>query len=232
MDRVKLNVGGRLFETTLETITKYPESMLAGMIKFPPGETGIYFIDRNPDAFAAVLDFYRNNLLSRPPTVSAETFQREIDFWLPGSHQPVKGSPFTSRQMLGTLLHYLTLTGDDAVKSDFEIQLLSALMTAFTLNLDYLVIPLKVRYKERTMHDDTIYVNMEKEYIQDEIYENCKLLTTLFPNALIRAEDTLLDGDGYLAYHEDRVPDAKTWRVKENQYKDGVATVILVNFSR
>jgi len=63
---VTLDVGGTLFKTTLTTLRQYPGSMLAAMIDRSSGrapamksEDGSYFIDRNPKAFAAVLNYLR-----------------------------------------------------------------------------------------------------------------------------------------------------------------------------
>ena len=53
--KVKLNVGGILFTTTVQTLTKDPDSMLAAMFsgRFPmkPAEDGTFFIDRDGTYF-------------------------------------------------------------------------------------------------------------------------------------------------------------------------------------
>ena len=58
---VQLNVGGRHFEVSRETIDKFSESILATLVEDTwqedPQET--VFIDRNGDTFAYVLDFMR-----------------------------------------------------------------------------------------------------------------------------------------------------------------------------
>ena len=63
---IKLNVGGTLFTTTVATLTKYPDSMLA--IMFNPerrraaekDDNGNFFLDRDPKAFRVILQFLRN----------------------------------------------------------------------------------------------------------------------------------------------------------------------------
>jgi hypothetical protein len=82
-DRIKFNVGGRKFETTRGTIMKYPDSVLAKHIgDLSKSDTkGRYFIDRNPKVFAAILEYYRSNVLACPPQVSVDVFIRELDFW-------------------------------------------------------------------------------------------------------------------------------------------------------
>uniref|UniRef100_A0A803SN93 Potassium channel tetramerisation-type BTB domain-containing protein n=1 Tax=Anolis carolinensis TaxID=28377 RepID=A0A803SN93_ANOCA len=60
---VTLNVGGKLYSTTLETLTRFPDSMLGAMFRGPqPALTdsrGNYFIDRDGKAFRHVLNFLR-----------------------------------------------------------------------------------------------------------------------------------------------------------------------------
>ena len=53
---VKLNVGGKIYKTTLETLRKDPDSMLCAMFSGrhelkPDGEDGAYFIDRDGKLF-------------------------------------------------------------------------------------------------------------------------------------------------------------------------------------
>ena len=54
-DIVKLNVGGERFETSLETLTKFPNSlfgnMFSGSTKLKQGSDGAYFIDRDGNQF-------------------------------------------------------------------------------------------------------------------------------------------------------------------------------------
>ena len=58
---VRLNVGGRLFTTTLTTLTSCPSSMLAAMFHpsspLPPAAMvdGAHFIDANPAVFEVLL---------------------------------------------------------------------------------------------------------------------------------------------------------------------------------
>ena len=64
---ITLNVGGTLFTTTVATLIKYPDSMLAAMFnpesERPPAQkdsSGNYFIDRDPEPFRVILCFLRN----------------------------------------------------------------------------------------------------------------------------------------------------------------------------
>ena len=64
---IALNVGGRVFSTTLTTLLSHPDSVLARMFSIDgsavmPAMTdssGHYFIDRDPDAFAVILNYLR-----------------------------------------------------------------------------------------------------------------------------------------------------------------------------
>uniref|UniRef100_A0A452GNI4 Potassium channel tetramerisation-type BTB domain-containing protein n=1 Tax=Gopherus agassizii TaxID=38772 RepID=A0A452GNI4_9SAUR len=67
---VTLNVGGTFYSTTLETLTRFPDSMLGAMFRGPrPARTdrrGHYFIDRDGKAFRHVLNFLRLGRLDLP----------------------------------------------------------------------------------------------------------------------------------------------------------------------
>jgi hypothetical protein len=63
-DIVNFNVGGKVFTTTRETLVSDQDSLLAQMLDGRSttavrDENGAYFIDRDPDTFAAVLEFLR-----------------------------------------------------------------------------------------------------------------------------------------------------------------------------
>ena len=61
---ISLNVGGTIFVTSVATLTKDPNSMLApmfgGATELPPARKdghGNYFLDRDPEAFRVILTF-------------------------------------------------------------------------------------------------------------------------------------------------------------------------------
>ncbi|XP_078353561.1 uncharacterized protein LOC144638226 [Oculina patagonica] len=67
---VKLNVGGKIYKTTLDTLRKDPDSMLCAMFsgRFDlkaDEEDGAYFIDRDAELFRYILNYLRNGEL--PP---------------------------------------------------------------------------------------------------------------------------------------------------------------------
>jgi hypothetical protein len=60
---VKLNIGGTIFQTTYDTLTKYPDSYFAvrfnGNFTSELDESGAHFIDRKPGRFDIILDHLR-----------------------------------------------------------------------------------------------------------------------------------------------------------------------------
>jgi len=85
-ERVKLNVGGTKFETTLSTLTRYPDSLLAAMFsgrhKVQPCDDGYIFIDRDGTHFQTILNCLRSGKLSVPTSVTAATeLQCEMEYY-------------------------------------------------------------------------------------------------------------------------------------------------------
>ncbi|GJQ08905.1 hypothetical protein GpartN1_g696.t1 [Galdieria partita] len=60
---VKLNVGGKYFETTVDTLTKYSDSMLSawfsGKYSMQKDDNGYIFLDRDGDRFRHILNYLR-----------------------------------------------------------------------------------------------------------------------------------------------------------------------------
>lgn len=65
MDRVRLNVGGKIFETTATTLARAGRDSFFGVMidknwTINPGE---YFIDRDPTCFSVLLNLLRTGKL-------------------------------------------------------------------------------------------------------------------------------------------------------------------------
>jgi len=72
MPWIKLNVGGRIFETQLSTLTSYPNSSLAKMFKTDlmhndPEPEEVYYLDTDPQCFQHILGWLRYGVVAIPP---------------------------------------------------------------------------------------------------------------------------------------------------------------------
>ena len=67
---VNLNVGGHCFKTSVQTLTKDPNTMLAAMFsgkfEMKPCEDGAFFIDRDGTHFRFILNYLRTGKLTLP----------------------------------------------------------------------------------------------------------------------------------------------------------------------
>ena len=130
--KVNLNVGGQHFTSTVHTLTKDPDSMLAAMFsgRFPmkPSEDGTFFIDRDGTYFRYFLNYLRDGKLSLPEGASFfEEIEAEAGFYQIdelGQPRPAKGSirgaeatkPFAESEIL-TQEHAKILIGMIPYKS-------------------------------------------------------------------------------------------------------------------
>ena len=76
---VNLNVGGHCFKTSVQTLTKDPNTMLAAMFsgkfEMKPCEDGTFFIDRDGTHFRFILNYLRTGKLTLP---EGATFLKEL----------------------------------------------------------------------------------------------------------------------------------------------------------
>ena len=83
---VALNVGGKVFSTSLTTLRKHPGSVIAQMFTEPIAvhrdDMGHYFVDRNGDVFEFILDYLRDGYLYLPDdAVRVLQLKRELAFY-------------------------------------------------------------------------------------------------------------------------------------------------------
>ncbi|CAL1539605.1 unnamed protein product [Lymnaea stagnalis] len=80
--RIKLDIGGNLFTTSLLTLTKDPNSMLAAMFsgrhELKTEADGSYFIDRDGTHFRYVLNYLRDGCVKEGTLPMSETMWREL----------------------------------------------------------------------------------------------------------------------------------------------------------
>lgn len=75
-DRIKLNVGGKLFETTVTTLRSGgPDSLLAALSHRDADDHNPVFIDRDPEIFSVLLSLLRNN---RVPSTARRFSKQEL----------------------------------------------------------------------------------------------------------------------------------------------------------
>jgi len=82
---VTLNVGGRRFQTTADTLTNTsgPAHYFTSLLRHASDEeiASEIFIDRDGDAFAPLLNYLRTGTLSIPPSTTEDAVRREADFY-------------------------------------------------------------------------------------------------------------------------------------------------------
>ncbi|XP_048837131.1 SH3KBP1-binding protein 1 [Brienomyrus brachyistius] len=81
---IHLNVGGKRFSTSRQTLTWVPDSffssLLSGRISTLKDETGAIFIDRDPSLFAPILNFLRTKEL-HPRSINVHLLLHEAEFY-------------------------------------------------------------------------------------------------------------------------------------------------------
>lgn len=83
---VTLNVGGQKFFTNYNIFMREPESMLAKMFNgnMKPGEKdadGAILIDRSPDYFKTIINYFRTGQVIIDPNTSAEGVLQEAKYY-------------------------------------------------------------------------------------------------------------------------------------------------------
>ena len=86
MDKViSFNVGGRVFSIRKDYIDNHKETLLYTVITNKESikdKNEAFFIDRNPDLFSFILEFYRKGRIIYPTIVDEDDFNEELDFYL------------------------------------------------------------------------------------------------------------------------------------------------------
>ncbi|CAJ0591183.1 unnamed protein product [Cylicocyclus nassatus] len=85
--RVKVNVGGTIFETTISTLTRVDNTVLSTMVADRWQNQEELFVDRSPTHFEKILNYLRdgNNFILPADLEARESLRREAEFYnLPG----------------------------------------------------------------------------------------------------------------------------------------------------
>ena len=86
-NRVKMDIGGKLFEVSKETLMSIPNTffyeLIANSDKFKPLDDGTYFIERNPVVFDRILDYLQTGKLNtRELTPSSmDILKDDLDYY-------------------------------------------------------------------------------------------------------------------------------------------------------
>ncbi|KAI1702974.1 BTB/POZ domain-containing protein [Ditylenchus destructor] len=85
-DWVRLNVGGKMFQTTKDTLSRYPDTFLARMVNgglsSAKDESGAYLIDADPEHFRTILNYLRRGSIKLDSSkMNLEDLLREADFF-------------------------------------------------------------------------------------------------------------------------------------------------------
>ncbi|KAI1710368.1 BTB/POZ domain-containing protein [Ditylenchus destructor] len=85
-DWVRLNVGGKVFQTTKDTLSRYPDTFLARLINgglpSEKDESGADLIDADPEHFRTILNYLRRASVKLDGSkMNLEDLLREADFY-------------------------------------------------------------------------------------------------------------------------------------------------------
>lgn len=82
-EKIVINISGQRFECWQSTLEKYPHTLLGSVEKefFYDEETNEYFMDRDPDLFRHILNFYRTGRLHLPKSECITAFDEELSFF-------------------------------------------------------------------------------------------------------------------------------------------------------
>eukprot|EP01080_Neovahlkampfia_damariscottae_P008902 gene8902-850_t len=112
-NKIKLNIGGRVFTTSLETLTHEKETYFSGMFSeqfdLGPDKDGEYFIDRNPMYFDIILDYLRapekEIYFGGLSEQQIKEFKTEVDFYCINSLKEILENPKFEVFSIGNLLN-------------------------------------------------------------------------------------------------------------------------------
>lgn len=82
--RAKLNISGHIYETEIQTLERFPNTLLGNREKrkrFYNSECNQYFLNRSRIFFDAILFFYQSGILTCPKFVPCELFVEECRFF-------------------------------------------------------------------------------------------------------------------------------------------------------
>jgi potassium voltage-gated channel Shal-related subfamily D protein 2 len=82
-EKLSINISGQKFECWRSSLEKYPNTLLGSVEKdfFYDDETNEYFLDRDPEMFRHILNFYRTGRLHFPKEECITAYEEELSFF-------------------------------------------------------------------------------------------------------------------------------------------------------
>jgi hypothetical protein len=82
-EKLVINISGQRFECWRSTLEKYPHTLLGSVERefFYDEDTNEYFLDRDPDLFRHILNFYRTGRLHFPKSECLTAYDEELSFF-------------------------------------------------------------------------------------------------------------------------------------------------------
>ncbi len=82
-EKLSINISGHKFECWRSTLEKYPNTLLGSVEKdfFYDEEANEYFLDRDPEMFRHILNFYRTGRLHYPKNECITAYDEELSFF-------------------------------------------------------------------------------------------------------------------------------------------------------
>ena len=91
MNLIYLDISGKLFLTSPENFTTYPNTLLGRMFSkenrellksdYVLNNREAYYFDRDPKIFSHILNFYRNSMTYIPKKTNKHIFWKELMYW-------------------------------------------------------------------------------------------------------------------------------------------------------
>lgn len=83
---IRLNVGGRLFQTSSVTLASRGENfftlLTSGRVPALKDENDAFFIDRNPEYFEPILEFLRSGRIVLPKGINTVQLYQEAQYYM------------------------------------------------------------------------------------------------------------------------------------------------------
>ncbi len=84
MEKVRISVGGSIFLTTKDTLSRYPGTRLAELdpsSEYYDQTNSEYYFDRDPSLFVCILNLYRTKELHVTQAFCGNAVRNELNFW-------------------------------------------------------------------------------------------------------------------------------------------------------